>query len=85
MALPSKWYKNMDGATKEAREAFVRNHSEVLELLTIILQAEHDELLKKAQSQGMYDHAAWAYEQADLNGSMRTVRSILEIVDLTKD
>lgn len=85
MSLPSKWFHGVAKNDKDARERFVRSHSEVLELLTDILQREHDDLLRKAQARELYDHAAWPYEQADLNGHMRALRSILEIIDLTKD
>lgn len=86
MGLSSKWFSGVSGKEeKDKREKFVRAHAELLDLLTSILQREHDEKLKELQSRKLYDHAAWAYEQADLAGCMRTLRELLEMTALTKD
>jgi hypothetical protein len=84
MALSSKWFKYNDG-DKESRRRLVYAQREVLDLLSKILKEEHDALLKQAQSPDRFIHAAWPYEQADLNGQMRALRTILEMTSLTEE
>lgn len=83
MGLSSKWFST--GKDRKEFTPSVKGAREVLDTLTEILKKEHDELLKKQQSTSLFEHAGWAYEQADANGYMRALRSIIELTDLTED
>lgn len=86
MALSAKWFQGLEPQeTKEEREKRVRASLGTLRVLSNIIRKEHDAALKKQQSPELFSHAAWPYEQADLNGYMRALRSILEMTDLTED
>lgn len=83
MGLSSKWWTT--GKKKDEFAPAIKGAREVLDTITKILRKEHDELLKKQQSTALFDHAGWPYEQADANGYMRALRSVIELTDLTED
>lgn len=83
--LNIKWFQaasalNLDEDIKENLEKSIRASSGTMNLLLKILVLEKKNLLKTAQSD--YADASWAYRQADVNGQIRQLDRLINLIDL---
>ena len=83
--LNVKWFhaanaSNMPQEDKEKLEKSIRASKNTLDLLLKILVEEKKNLLKNPSSE--YDKASWAYYQADVNGQVRQLDKLINLIDL---
>ena len=69
---------------KKARTEFLTAHLPALQLLHSIFKRDMNEVMDRHIQEG-YDTVAWAYKQADVNGQVRALTQVLEILSTTED
>ncbi len=72
--MDSRWFKATPKNQREDRKKEVQSFRRAFEALEEILIHEFEETAPS------YEHAAWAYEQADRNGANRKLRSIIKLL-----
>lgn len=71
-----------DPKDKQEFEKTVQGSRRVLNRLKDILEEREKELNNSELDPNTYEEASWAYRQADINGSKRTLNSLRKLVDL---
>lgn len=80
--MNSEWFKDCKGVEqRQERMDMVKSHRQVLDLLTKMMERKLSELEAERHSKVDYESAGWAYAQADLNGSIRTVKHFINLLD----
>lgn len=85
MSLQSKWYntKQAGDVDKKSYEEGIRSAAHTLQILTEILEKELSAL--EALRTSDYDIPNWSYWQADRNGQIRQLKSILSLTRLDQE
>lgn len=76
-----EWFAGLPKEKHEERKALVKGASPTLKVLKNILEKRLVDLADKQVNPAHYDSPAWAYMQADLNGSMRELKRVIELLD----
>jgi len=83
--LSIDWLKNLD--TPEKKQSFalrirsLQNDIVFMRLIEI-LKEKRASLLRGPSSLDEYDSPSWAHKQADINGQIRSINYVLELIDL---
>lgn len=75
------WFKDLPRDQQEERKAMVRTAAPTLKVLRNIIKKRLTELESNKVNPANYDSPAWAYMQADINGSMRELTKLVELLD----
>lgn len=82
MTLHTKWFYDCKTVEERSeRMKFVRANIEVINVINNILKRDLEALERKKVAPADYTSPSWAYQQADLNGSIRLLREYLNILD----
>lgn len=76
-----EWFAGLPKDKQEERKALVKSAAPTLKVLKNILEKRLDDLESKRVNPANYDSPAWAYMQADINGSMRELERVIELLD----
>lgn len=79
--MKADWFHGVPKEKHDERRALVKSASPTLKLLKAILEKRLAELDTKRTNPVHYDSPAWAYMQADINGSMREIKQVIELLD----
>ncbi len=83
MKYNNKWKATLNKLEipEEEHKAFLVAHARAFEALVLFLKKEEDELKKNVYSKKMYDNANWSFRQADFNGQLRQLVTLLELLE----
>ena len=59
----------------------VQNASPVLNVLKKILEKQLDDLVASGERKDLYENPSWVYRQADNIGAIRTLKTVLSLLD----
>lgn len=79
MANP-EWFRGMSSEEKEDFAKVLSESKTLLEVLEGILLFRLQQKDSKETSIEDYDKASWAYQQADINGSKRELKFLLQLI-----
>lgn len=74
------WFKGLKPDKKEERVKLVLGNKIVLDILKEILYNRVREV--ETSSIDDYDSPAWAYRQADINGQLRTLKEVIQYLEV---
>mgnify|MGYP001045113181 CR=1 FL=1 len=80
----SKWksvLKRLD-IPEEAHVEFMVAHAHAFEAVALLINKEYDNVVKEVYKKSNYESPNWSHRQADLNGS---IRMLVELKQLLED
>lgn len=84
--IPDEWFfEAREGEEKKARYEIVASNYKSLEVLYGMLERRKESLFRRQIEQKNYESASWAYHQADLNGQIKQVTELLNLLKFVKD
>lgn len=80
--MKTTWLKDCTTEqAKQERELLLKKSKKGLKVLKDIVTEKLESTRKSRIQKEKFESAGWAYEQADLNGTERTLLSILDLLD----
>ncbi|MCA2973834.1 MAG: hypothetical protein IM337_07430 [Microcystis sp. M110S1] len=84
--LTDEWfYEARTGQERQQRYDTVASNYKALEVLYGLLMRRKEVLARKQMDQKNYDSASWAYHQADLNGQIRQVTELMNLLKFVNE
>ena len=83
MKYNNKWKAALNKleVKEEEHKAFLGAHAQAFEALTLVLKRDEDELRKSVFNKKQYDNPNWSFRQADFNGQLRQLVTLLELLE----
>jgi hypothetical protein len=83
--ITDEWfYEARTGAERQSRYDVVASNYRSLEVLYGLLERRKEALTRALLDKKNYESPAWAYMQADLNGQIRQVTELMNLLKFTK-
>jgi hypothetical protein len=77
-----KWFKDCkDQEQVEDRRKMIQNGAPLLNVLKKLVETELNDVINNSEKRDGYDSPSWAYRQADNIGAIRTLKSMLSLLD----
>ena len=67
---------------KKKRREYLLEHKFIFDLLINLLQEDVDRLEKKRISDTRYEEPNWVYQQADMNGEIRSKQDMIKLLTI---
>lgn len=84
--LTDEWfYEAREDQERQRRYETVASNYKALEVLYGLLERRKEVLTRKQMDPKNYESASWAYLQADLNGQIKQVTELLNLLKFVKD
>ena len=83
MKYNNKWKASLNKLEipEAEHKAFLSAHAHAFEALALVLKKDEDELRKSVFSKKLYDNPNWSFKQADFNGQLRQLVTLLELLE----
>lgn len=79
------WSAHLPDADKAEFEKYVSNSKALLDRLRELLVRKIESAEKDRIDKGGYENASWPYKQADINGYVRALHEVKQLINLEKE
>jgi hypothetical protein len=84
--ITEEWfYEAREGQERQQRYDTVASNYKSLEVLYGLLERRKELLVRKQMDQKNYELPSWAYLQADINGQIKQVTELINLLKFVKD
>jgi hypothetical protein len=84
--ITEEWfYEAREGQERQQRYDTVASNYKSLEVLYGLLERRKELLVRKQMDQKNYELPSWAYLQADINGQIKQVTELMNLLKFVKD
>ena len=84
--ISDEWfYEAREGQERQRRYDTVASNYKSLEVLYGLLERRKDALVRRQMDQKNYESASWAYLQADLNGQIKQVTELMNLLKFVQE
>lgn len=84
--ITEEWfYEAREGQERQKRYDTVASNYKSLEVLYGLLERRKEILVRKQMDQKNYELPSWAYLQADINGQIKQVTELINLLKFVKD